>query len=143
MARQPANNGKPVTTAAGLFRLILLTEHAESIVRSGWLQGPWKNGPLCVELIWLPRWDNRRLEIQQLKQFLGSQMEVHGDVDISVRDINTRPFSINVNVVVPLWDAWFNTEANFYRSEGRAGCLMPKDTPILLISKVDSYSSIF
>lgn len=33
----------------------LLTEHAESIVRSGWLQGPWKNGPVCVELIWLPR----------------------------------------------------------------------------------------
>ena len=67
----------------------LLTEHAESIVRSGWLQGPWKNGPVCVELIWLPRWDNRRLEIQQLKQFLGSQLEVHGNVDISVRDIST------------------------------------------------------
>lgn len=52
------------------------------------------------------------------------------------------PFSINVNIVVPLWDAWFDTEANFCRSEGGESCLMPKATPIVFY-KVDSCPFIF
>lgn len=102
-----------------------LTEYARSIVRSGWLQGPWKNGPLCLELLWLSRWDDRHLEIQQLKRFLDSQTEAHGDVDISVKEIKTSPFSLKVDLVVPLWDAWFNIDANFCRSEGESSYLMP------------------
>ena len=90
-----------------------LTEYAQSIVRSGWLQGPWKNGPLFLELLWLSRWDNRPLEIRQLERFLDSQIEAHGSVDISVKEINTSVFDLKVDLVVPLWDAWFDTDANF------------------------------
>jgi len=93
-----------------------LTEYARSLVRSGWLKGPWKNGPLHVELLWLLNFDNRPLEIQQLRRFLN---KIHsGDADISVREINISPFLLDVDFVVPLWDAWFDTDATFGQSAG-------------------------
>jgi len=45
-----------------------LAVHVESMVHSGWFQGPWKKGPLCIELICLPQWDNGALDIRQFKQ---------------------------------------------------------------------------
>ena len=115
-----------------------IEEHAGSILRSGLLQGPWRNGPLCVELIWSPQCDDGdHLEIQQLHQFLDSRMDVDEDVDISVREISTSPFSLDFNLVVPLWDAWFDLEANFCRSKGGASRL----TPIVCYNF--SYASIF
>jgi len=104
----------------------LLLEYARSIVGRGWLKGPWKNGPLSVELLWSSKFDNRSLEVQQLKRFL---REVHSeDMDMSVREIDTSPFLLDVDLVVPLWDAWFDTDANFCRSE--EGRELENETPL-------------
>ncbi|KIM38402.1 hypothetical protein M413DRAFT_30229 [Hebeloma cylindrosporum] len=99
-----------------------LAEYVESIVQSGWLNGPWKNGSLRLDLCWRPsksKPGDETLKIKHLEQFLNSQTDTRGDVNISLLKVREPLHGLDdVALVLPLWDAWFDFDSHFADAEG-------------------------
>ncbi|KIM42651.1 hypothetical protein M413DRAFT_26674 [Hebeloma cylindrosporum] len=108
--------------------LSALTEYVNKIFLGGWLRGPWKNGPLRLDLYWRPlKHAGEPLQITHLKEFLDSQRDTHEDLDISLVQVRAPPYALcDITFVLPLWDAWYDFDAHFDNA------MLPKDKQILL-----------
>jgi hypothetical protein len=70
------------------FRLFHAT-YIQQLEHSGWLQGRWKNGPLCVHFYWESTpWDSEEWGMETLHEFLSWPIGGYhfGEVVIAVRD---------------------------------------------------------
>lgn len=92
--------------------------YLQNMLRSGWLKGPWKNGPLRVEFYWI--WLSERVirwpVIQDLKQVLAEGSFWQGDGDSENMDIRVRVKYDLTNYQeedVPFWQRWFRLAAEF------------------------------
>ena len=95
-------------------------EYVRNMDRSGWLKGPWKNGPLHVEFYWI--WLSERVHrwpvIQDLKRYLAegtlrwNEDENVQDMDIRVR-VKYDQTNYEEDEDVPLWQRWFRLEGDF------------------------------
>jgi hypothetical protein len=92
--------------------------YLQNMLRSGWLEGPWKNGPLHVEFywIWLSERVNRWPVIQDLKQILAEGTFWQGNGDSEHLDIRVRvkyDLTDYQEEDVPFWQRWFRLAAEF------------------------------
>ena len=92
--------------------------YLRNMLRSGWLKGPWKKGPLRVEFYWI--WLSERVGrwpvIQDLKQHLAEGTFRQGDGDCDNVDICVRVKYDLTNYQeedVPFWQRWFRLAAEF------------------------------
>ena len=92
--------------------------YLQNMLRSGWLKGPWKNGPLHVEFYWI--WLSERVDqwpvIQDLKRSLADRTFWPWNEDSENVDIRARVKYDLTNYEeedVPLWQRWFRLEAEF------------------------------
>jgi hypothetical protein len=92
--------------------------YLQNMLCSGWLKGPWKNGPLHVEFYWI--WLSERIDqwpvIQDLKRSLADRTFWPGTEDSENLDIRARVKYDLTNYEeedVPLWQRWFRLEAEF------------------------------
>jgi hypothetical protein len=95
--------------------------YLRNMLSSGWLKGPWKNGPLQAEFYWI--WLSERTDqwplIQDLKRSLADGTFRLGNEDSEDVDIRARvkydltDLTNYVGEDVPLWKQWFCLEAEF------------------------------
>ncbi|KIM38413.1 hypothetical protein M413DRAFT_30237 [Hebeloma cylindrosporum] len=122
-------NGRLVNYAPHLKKIMLDVPNARqfkksvrgylrNMLRSGWLKGPWKNGPLHVEFywIWLPERVNRWRAIQDLKKYLAEGAFWQGNGDSENMDISVRVKYDLTNYQdedTPFWQRWIRLTAEF------------------------------